>query len=371
MQQRNNKTYSVSQALIMRPIHLLFGLIKCAVFLPVVLGYAAPCGAQDIAQILSKVRDANTSVQYRGVLTTVFFNTPFTKVYQYQIAKDANGHRREELLSSGPNKEINFDDGTYLWRFFPNKRLVIKEKSRLANPLPPHTENNVALLKQNYDIKITEEKVDGRTGYKVLFSPKLPNRPMQIYWIDAHTGLPLKIERYGEKNTLLSVSSFSAIDFQPKTREASDPLMVPPKTAIAEIEEKGNLTRCAAEDILQTKLPTPTYLPEGFTLRNIALRSHGPRKTIHFFYTDGLSALSVFHRPYEAGDMSTPFTTQDPQNSDALLLTTTGTLNTIRLRSDQLTITLMGDIFRQELIKVAESIAPIAPSNPFRQPRNP
>lgn len=345
-------------------------LIQCTAFLLVFLCHPAPSAAQDIGQILAKMRDANTTVQYRGVLTTVFFNTPFTKVYQYQVAKYANGHRREELLTSGLNKEINFDDGTYLWRFFPNKRLVIRERSRLGNPLTPQTHHNLDLLKRNYDIRVTNEKIDDRAGYKVLFAPKLPNRPLQIYWIDAHTGLPLKIERYGPKKTLLSLSSFSAIDFQPKPQDDANPLMVPPKTAIAEIEEKGNLTAQDAEDILHTKLPTPTYLPEGFTLRNIALRTQGNRKTVQFFYTDGLSALSIFHRPYEPGDISTPFDKQDPKTAEPLL-TTTGTLHTIRLRSDQLAITLMGDVFREELVKVAKSIVQMPPSNPFQQPQKP
>lgn len=345
----------------------LVRLIQCTTLLLAVLSHPAASLGQDIDRILAKMREANSSVQYRGVLTTVFFNTPFTKVYQYQVAKYANGHRREELLTSGQNKEINFDDGTHLWRFFPTKRLVIREKSRIGNPLNPQTHHNLDLLRRNYDIRVTNEKIDDRAGYKVLFAPKLPNRPLQIYWIDAHTGLPLKIERYGQKNTLLSVSSFSAIDFRPKGQENDIPLMVPPKTTITEIEEKGNLTPEDAAHFLHTTLPTPAYLPEGFALRNIALRTQGTRKTIQFFYTDGLSALSVFHRLYDPSDVSTPFERQRAKTEEPLL-TATGTLNTMRLRSDRLSITLMGDVFREELLKVAKSIAPIPPSNPFEDP---
>jgi negative regulator of sigma E activity len=322
--------------------------------------------AEDIEHILTKMREANSSVQYRGVLTTVFLNTPFTKVYQYQVANYANGHRREEFLTTGQNKEINFDDGNYLWRFFPNKRLLIKERSRVRGMLTVEPQNNLELLRQNYEIGFAEEHVEDRAAYKISFQPKLANRPLQIYWIDGKTGVPLKIERYGPRNTLLSVSSFSAIDFQPYGQENSNSLMVPPMTALSQVDERGNLCLNEAENLMQTKLLTPSYLPNGFALRNVALRTQASRKTIQFFYTDGLSAISVFQRIYDPRDVATPFDKQD-KGIDEPSLHTTGTLNIIRLRSNQLRITLLGDVFREELLKVAKSIAPIPASNPFQE----
>ena len=111
---------------------------------------------QDLNDILSKMQKADSSIQYQGTLTTVLINTPFIKVSRYKVSNYGNFCRREELLSNGINKEINFDDGKYLWRFFPHKNLVIKEKSRKMRLLQYQVKENLELLKQNYHIQIVE-----------------------------------------------------------------------------------------------------------------------------------------------------------------------------------------------------------------------
>ncbi|MBW1679041.1 MAG: DUF4367 domain-containing protein [Deltaproteobacteria bacterium] len=310
--------------------------------------------------------EANFSVKYQGTLTTILINTPFTKVYRYKIVNYGNLQRREELLTDGVNKEVNFDDGKFLWRFFPNKNLVIKGKSCIISPLHFRRQNNLELVKQNYGIQVVGKyDIDGRDGYKILFNPKKTDRPQQIFWIDAKTGIPFKIEKYGPNDRLVSVSSFSNINFQVPTHKNLY-LKVPPQTNIREIKEKCNLSILKAKSLMGNRIFSPQYLPAGFKLKNIVLRIHGKQKNLQLFYTDGLSALSVFQKQFTVKDHEdwSQFIKIKLGKSDAFF-TTSGALNTLNIRSRPISTTLMGEIFQEEIIKVAESLNPVELNTPL------
>lgn len=318
--------------------------------------------AQDINQILLKMIEANSIASYEGTLTTVLINTPLTKVYRYRIVNYGSYHRREELLADGISKEINFDDGKYLWRFFPSRNLVIKERSRISNPIHFRIKRNLDLVKQNYEIQVVGEyNIETRSGYKLLFKPKKPDRPQQIFWIDAESGIPFKIEKYGPDNKLVSLSSFSKIRFFVPKKKKRGFLMVPAHTKITEIKEEDNLSVDKAANLMGDQIFFPEYLPSGFTLKDIVLRLHGvndKEKVLQFFYTDGLSAISIFQkkrRPEDNGIIN-PSAVKIKLDGKGAFLTSSGTLNIVNINSHPLNVTVMGDVFKEELIKVAQSL---------------
>ena len=337
-------------------------LISCFVLLHFLFPHLS--SAQDINEILAKMIEANFLASYEGTLTTVLINAPLTKIYRYKIVNYGSYHRREELLTDGINKEINFDDGKYLWRFFPSKNLVIKERSRISSPIHFRIQKNFDLLKQNYEIQVIGEyNINTRSGYKLLFKPKKPDRPQQIFWIDAKSGIPFKIEKYGPDNKLVSLSSFSKIRFVVPKKKKGVFLMVPPHTKITEVKEEDNLSVEKAANLMGNQIFFPQYLPSGFTLKDIVLRFHGIKdkeKVLQFFYTDGLSAISIFQKKYRPEDnvVTSPSMVKIKLDGKEAFLSTSGTLNIVNINSHPLNITVMGDVFKEELIKVAQSLKP-------------
>jgi len=326
--------------------------------------------AQDLDEILSKMQKADSSIQYQGTLTTVLINTPFTKISRYKVSNYGNFCRREELLSNGINKEINFDDGKYLWRFFPHKNLVIKEKSRKMRLLQYQVKENLELVKQNYHIQIVEEyTINKRPGHKILFRPKTADRPKQLFWIDKKTGVPFKIEKYGIDNKLVSVSSFSAIDFNKPFRQKKLCLKVPPQTCVTEINEKGNLTISEAKRLMGGQVLMPEYLPFGFKLKNIILRTKRKTKILQLFYTDGLSSLSIFQRQFiQYKRKKIPQFIKIKLGGDEAFFNTSGSLNRLKIRSQPISTTLMGEICKEEMIKIGRSLTLGKLHPPFGMP---
>jgi len=323
--------------------------------------------SQDINEILIKMIEGNSSANYQGTLTTIFINTPFPQVHQYKIVNYGKSHRQEELLSGKRPGRVNFDDGKFLWRFFPNKNMVIKEKSRIGSPIQFPIRDNLELVKQNYAVKILGEySIEGREGHKILFEPAKNDRPRQVFWIDSGTGIPFKIEKYGPDSNLVSVTSFSEITFTLPQKKESLFLKVPPQTTISEVKEKSNLSIEKAETLMGGRIFLPNYLPSGFALKNVAFRVSGHEKVLQVFYTDGLSALSVFQKGYKPEEdmVDTPFGKVKLRRSEAFI-NTSGTLNIMNIRTQHISLTLVGEVFKEEIMKVAESFDAEKAKTPF------
>jgi len=312
----------------------------------------------NVDTILTKMQDANSSIKYRGIMTTVVFNNPFSEVCRYKIENYGTILRREELLTNSIEKEVDYDDGKNLWRYFPYKNLLIKELTKINNRLNYKPDKILKLAKTNYAIEMLGRyEANKRTCYKVVFKPKINDRPQQIYWIDSQTGIPFKIEKYGSNNELVSVSSFSEIDFPVAFNKESLDLMVPPQTEIAEVKEEYNLSLATATAEMGKGITLPAYIPIGFILNNIIVRSLGSEKTIQFFYSDGLSSLSIFQKPVP--EMSNTIKTPHGSvrvNEKSAFISSSGTMNIICMKADQMTTTVMGEIFKDAILKVAESL---------------
>ena len=318
---------------------------------------------ENINHILMKMQQANSLMKYQGIMTTILINTPFPEVGRYKIENYGNILRKEEFLTNGIEKEIDYDDGKNLWRYFPNKNSLIKETTKINSKLNNKPKELLDLVKKNYDIKILGEyEVTKRTCYKIVFKPKTNDRPQQIYWIDSETGIPFKIEKYGLDNELVSVSSLSDIDFQVTANKENLDLLVPPQTEFTELKEKFNLTREDATKQMGNGIAFPVYIPAGFNLNNIILRSVDSGKTIQFFYTDGLSSFSIFQKPLYPinATINTPYGKM-VVTEKTMVLSSSGTMNIITIRSNLMVTTVMGELFKDAILKVADSLSPNSP----------
>jgi hypothetical protein len=103
----------------------------------------------NISQILMKMQQANSLIKYQGIMTTILINSPFSEVCRYKIENYGNILRKEELLTNGIDKEIDYDDGKNLWRFFPNKNSLIKETTKINHPLNSKSKEILYLVKKN------------------------------------------------------------------------------------------------------------------------------------------------------------------------------------------------------------------------------
>ena len=101
----------------------------------------------------------------------------------------------------------------------------------------------------------------------------------------------------------------------------------------------------------------PEYLPFGFKLKNIILRTKRKTKILQLFYTDGLSSLSIFQRQFiqNRGGKFTQFIKIKLEGDEAFF-NTSGSLNRLNIRSQPISTTLMGEMYKEEMIKIGKSL---------------
>ena len=135
------------------------------------------------------------------------------------------------------------------------------------------------------------------------------------------------------------------------------------------VETEELLTLEKAKTQLGDEINIPSYIPPGFILNNIILRAQGPEKTLQLLYTDGLSSLSIFQKKTKEGRrvIKTPIGTVQLKEKTAFF-SSSGTMQIINLRSAPISTTLMGEVFKDEIVKVAESLTPPDKTEP---PDNP
>ena len=323
----------------------------------------------DLNDLLQKMQAANGSAKYQGTLTTVIINASCPKIYQYEIINLGNHQRHEEMLTESENKQVSYDDGHYLWRFFPYKNLLIKEPTRQISCSLLQSAQTLELVKKNYHINVEGiYTINERNGYRLRFTPKKTDRPQVVYWIDAATGVPLKIEKYGSDNQLVSISSFSKLNFQIPHNQGLF-LKVPSHTLVAEVNEKGHLTIRKARSLMGNHVAAPAYLPSGFIQKNICLKNQGNKKILQMFYTDGLTSLSVYQEPYDPQKSPIAEDNKVTVQGREASLSTSGTINTLTVPTKPLTSTLIGEVFPDEITKIAASLfeatdEPLSPPNP-------
>jgi len=309
--------------------------------------------ADNVDEILLKFGNYKFSVDYKGKLVTVFVNSAIPFVHKYEICNLPSATQREEKMAEG-NKEVSFDDGKFLWRYLPYRNLVIQESSQLKRQKRADLKLQLASIKKNYNIEIQDKKkILHRNAYLVLFKPKREDRPKQLIWIDSSNGIPLRSEKYDSKGKLAIISSFSEIKIINKIDTPLN-LKVPSNTNLTCVNEKSNITLDQVRKMITREIYVPEYLPFGFNMKNITLRKDSNESILQLFYSDGLVAFSIFQGKKKDKTLyKNPF--DSSHNNRRVLYYTKGLLKVLDFNKGNTGISIVGEMFWDELKKVSES----------------
>lgn len=184
------------------------------------------------------------------------------------------------------------------------------ERNRMRRMLPPPTprklqdiwETDNQLLLRNYTVDVAlDEPIAGKSTYLLSINPKVVSRPKKKVWLDAQYYIILRMENYDIKGKLSSLIVYTTIDYD-RTSVAQKLKRYQEEQSEREQERESNRARpyrseetsfAEAEKQFGGKLPQPSYLPAGFQLQSISVMTFRGKR-IHFQYTDGLTALSLF-----------------------------------------------------------------------------
>ena len=128
-----------------------------------------------------------------------------------------------------------------------------------------------------------------------------------------------------------------------------------------ETEEGRCFSPATAEEIAGFSIGLPGYLPGGFVRKCVRARHSRDYGEVQVLYSDGLSLLSIFEsthfRPLSEGGESRAVTVE--VNGSPGRLQGLGLVSALSWQSPAAYITILGEVSRNEMLKVAESIRPL------------
>lgn len=352
----------------------------------------ADAEAPEAREIFQKMAEAFRTVDFKGRFTFMSQAPEGSQIREARMIRKAPNKICIELLWPAEERgTVMVMNGKERWHVQGEKA---PERVRGRRPFLPPNRMAESLLKEarlllrNYGVQVFEGgHVAGRSAYLVEIDSKTRVRPSAKIWVHKETGVILRTEHYDSQKRLRDLLIYSRIDFHPEIDEAMFQRPDEVRTDRGpgggrdreEIwnSEQGELDLEKIREAAQLSVVVPEQAPSGFTLQNIQIIKFGERKSVQLSYTDGLATLSVFQSSSDEGgrdgrrgglfrrrregrrqDMP-PWRGGRMEKMDirgtGCEMISRGPMCIFRWNNNGVYITLMGELERKEMIKIADS----------------
>ncbi len=260
---------------------------------------APPSQEGDARAWLEKMSRAASEYNYEGVF--VYLHGAQMQSVRIIHSVEEGKERERLILLTGLQREVLRSDDKITYIVPRNRSMVLERRQghpRAGFPLvsPRHIDRLVAC----YDISLAgRDRIAGRETQRLVVRPKDRLRYGYQFWLDRETGLLLKTVLLNRKTGFAEQFMFATVRFMDR---------VPP--ALLESEVEGNefvFFRDRPDDSrgLETAGSWQAgRLPFGFELstrRRYTVANGRGDDMEQLVYSDGLSSVSVFIEPLEAG----------------------------------------------------------------------
>ena len=254
-------------------------------------GWAGP------ADWLMRINQAAASLSFSGL----FVYAHDGRIETMQVVRRVGGEMMEERLYSlnGEAREI-VRDSNRIWCYLPEQNIGVHEyRQAFESGFPRILPDDLESLRQNYHF--TEggvSRIADRRAHRINVLPNDGYRYGYRLWADVETGLLLRSDLLGEDSRVVEQYLFVTIDVD---SEISD-------HALRAVSNTEKLRWYSDEGMPPSSSPKEsrwrfTQLPAGYRLDKY-IRRMSPvagREIEHVVFTDGLSTVSIFIKPTDAG----------------------------------------------------------------------
>ncbi len=284
--------------------------------------------AASAAEVLKRAEVADKYVSYRGFKTaTVHLGaccaTATIKVVHLKPDKTRTQYFSPPLLAG----VILIQDGPDMWKYHPREDEW--EPVRFHGSLPVDVVNQRVF--ENYDIRLVgTDKIAGRQAYVVQAIPKRRGEPARRLWIDNEHYLIIGTQVESPSGSIVNSSRYLSVEFDPDDISPS----------VFRVD--GKQRRAPKGPQSPTfRVGKPSYLPSGYRVVGMSCLSVNGASSSHLQFSNGVNTISLFQRK------------SDDTTGRSIKSKFTNVLTWVR---DGMRFTLMGDIAKTELQKIADSV---------------
>lgn len=347
------------------------GWLSSIVFMLLIL-IASPIteASPESLKILKRIMNAEEKVAYVGTRMIVM-NTPRgtvareeavihqpPEIYAVTVLPILEANRSLKLSDQESHRdgERNRRDARRDDRRGDRRRFSLNQKR-----MTTLSQKEVELLAQNYTFDLVPaDPIAGQETDLVTVSPRFEARPTKRFYLARDTGVILRIEDFAPDGNLRFMSVYTQISFEEEAVKQKLTEWHRDGKSPAEKRRRRSqpITLDKAKTVLKDKLIEPTYLPPGFQLLETRYFKHRS-DTVYLRYTDGLLTFTVF----ESKSKQERNRAEKREGVQHIQIQGTsarhekrGPTHILQWFISDLNFTVMGELHRDELIKVAESL---------------
>ncbi|MCX8085407.1 MAG: MucB/RseB C-terminal domain-containing protein [Rhodocyclaceae bacterium] len=267
--------------------------LACAVALCLAPPLAAQTSQPEAMQWLQRVAVATQKLSFSG--TFVYQNGRQSETSRI-VRWAGNGRQIEkiEVLDGSPREVIRQDDEVRC--YLPENRLVIVEQRSTRRNFPALLPASLAGLREYYHIRLEgAARIAGQESQIVRLDPRDAWRYGHRFWVAREAGLLLRADIWNAAGEPLETIAFTELRLgEPASPELLRPSSGEGKEAWQVRQAKLRELRDDGPWLFGAELP-------GFrrqaALRRILPGGAEPAEVLHWIFSDGLAAISVFISP--------------------------------------------------------------------------
>lgn len=285
--------------------------------------------AATAAEVLKRAEVADRYVSYRGMkLATVQFGRDATRATLKVVHLKPDKTRTEYFAPSLLAGVVMLQDGSEFWRYHPKDK--VWEHVGLCGGVSSDDVNRCAL--SNYEVRMVgTDQIAGRSAYVLIATPRRRGETVRRLWIDREHYLVMGVQAESPDGSVLHSSRYTSVDFNP------------PDISPSLFKVSGKVKRPpAGSKSAGFKAARPSYLPKGYRLVGVSCLSVNGCVSSHTRFSNGVNTISLFQHRSDAESPATQLRSK--------------VASVITWAREGMRFTLMGDISKAELQKMADSI---------------
>lgn len=289
----------------------------------------AASSQQEALQWLQKVADAAHRLSYSG--TFVYRNGRQSETSRIvHVAAQGRQSEKLEVLDGSPREVIRENDEVRC--YLPERRMVIIEQRSTRRTFPALLPASLAGLGEHYAIRMgAMARVAGIDSQVIHLDPRDAWRFGREFRVDRQNGLLLKADTFDARGESLESMAFVELHIgAPASKDA-----LKPRYDKADWEIRQARLRDIRDDgPWQFRSELPGFRRQAAMQRSIPGPAEGEtRDVLHWVFSDGLAALSVFISPL--------LPPSDPVDGE---VQTMGAISVINRIMDGYRVVVMGDV---------------------------
>lgn len=296
-------------------------------------------------QLLQKVAVATNNLDYSG--TFVYQRGSQSETSRIvHVSSDGARYHKLEVLDGSPREVIRRNGAVEC--YLPDERLVIVEKSGAQRAFPALLPASLAGLAEYYHIRLLgEARVAGIDSRIIRLDSKDEWRHGHKYWVDIASGLLLKTEVLDVNGQPLESMAFTELRVGKLGKLAS---MSPGVVGSEAMKGSWTVRQAKLSDLRDDegwvfRAELPGFRRHAALRRSVERAGLPAQEVLHWVYSDGLAAFSVFISPAKAPAAS--------MSDKAEMM---GAISMIRRTVDGHDVVVMGDLPSGAVRRIADGV---------------